>query len=88
MEPIRYRLSDIDMLSFSQIIYLLKEMMIGYDALVDIFGTFEPTEEMVAISSTHQWKVWVNQDFFINTKPDTQSSIGAREFIYKLLGIA
>ena len=57
------------MLSFSQIIYLLKEMMIGYDALIDIFGTFEPMEKMVAISATHQWKVWVNSDFFTNTKP-------------------
>lgn len=60
MEEIKCRLSDIDLLPFSQIIYLLKEMMIGYDALLDIFGNFGPTEQMVSVGVNNQWKVWIN----------------------------
>jgi hypothetical protein len=88
MEDIRCRLSDIDLLSFSQIVYLLKEMMIGYDALIDIFGTFDPQERMIAISANYSWKVWISDNFYKNAKPDTDGSIGVREFIYRLLLIA
>jgi hypothetical protein len=43
IEDIKCRLSDMGMLPFSQILYLLKEMMIGYDVLIDKFGTFSPS---------------------------------------------
>ena len=56
--------------------YLLKEMMIGYDALLDIFGIFTPTEQMVAVSSNYQWKVWINEDYYKNDKPDTVAPAG------------
>lgn len=36
-------LSHANALTLPQIVYLLKEMMIGYEALVDIFGTFKPS---------------------------------------------
>ena len=85
MEEIRCRLSDIDLLSFSQILYLLKEMMIGYDALIDIFGVFDIRPEMVAVSVNYQWKVWMHEDFFRNTKEEPKGAIGEREFIYRIL---
>ena len=44
IESIQHRLSDLGCLPFTQIIYLLKEMMIGYDVLLDIFGAFEPND--------------------------------------------
>ena len=50
IEEIICRLSDVGMLPFSQILYLLKEMMIGYDVLIDKFGTFSPSEGMVAVN--------------------------------------
>lgn len=78
IEDIKCRLSDIDMLPLSQIIYLLKEMMIGYDTLVDIFGMFGPTEQMVAVSNNSQWKVWINEDFFKNTKASFNPAAGER----------
>jgi hypothetical protein len=68
IEEIKCRLSDIGSLPFSQILYLLKEMMIGYDVLIDKFGTFSPSEEMVAVSRGGQWKVWINEDFVKNNK--------------------
>jgi hypothetical protein len=87
MEEIRCRLSDLDLLPLSQIIYLLKEMMIGYDALIDIFGIFGPTENMVAVSN-NQWKVWINEDFFHNQKSQTNMATGERDFIYRILMLA
>lgn len=59
IESIQHRLSDLGCLPFTQIIYLLKEMMIGYDVLLDIFGAFEPNDEMIAVSN-YQWRVWIN----------------------------
>jgi len=40
IEEVRCRLSDIKMLPFSQIVYLLKEALIGFEVLVDLFGIF------------------------------------------------
>lgn len=42
MEGIEHVLSEVKLLPFPQVLYLLKEMMIGYEVLVDIFGIFEP----------------------------------------------
>jgi hypothetical protein len=42
IEKFKYRLIDLTLLSLPQILYILKEMMIGYEVLVDIFGIIEP----------------------------------------------
>ena len=76
MERIRCKLSDIKLLPFSQILYLLKEMMIGYDALIDIFGLFSPDEEMVGVNGGNQWKVWINRDFYSNSKESDSTVLG------------
>jgi hypothetical protein len=77
------------LLPFSQILYLLKEMMIGYDVLIDKFGTFSPSENMVIVTRALQWKVWINEDFFKNAKEeDKNCEIGVREFIYCLILLA
>ena len=88
LEEVQLRLPDAGSLPLGQIIYLLKEMMIGYDALIDIFGLFEPSDEMVAISSTHQWRVWLNEDYLLNCRPNKEANISERQFIYKLLFLA
>ena len=49
-------------------VYLLKEMLIGYDVLFDIFGAFEPTDQMVMVDGRDQWRVWINADFASNVK--------------------
>jgi hypothetical protein len=48
------------MLPFSQSVYLLKEMLIGFQVLVDMFGFFDPTERMVAVNDQGHWKMWIN----------------------------
>jgi hypothetical protein len=68
IENIQYRLSDIGFLPFPQIIYLLKEMMIGYDVLMDIFGAFEPNDEMIGVNNSNHWRLWISEDYTLNLK--------------------
>lgn len=42
-EEVRCTLQDIEMLPMPQLIYLLKEVLIGFEVLIDIFGLFEPS---------------------------------------------
>jgi hypothetical protein len=47
--------------------------MIGYNALIDIYGTFSPSEEMIGLDCNSQWKVWINEDFnSLNKRSDVQ----------------
>jgi hypothetical protein len=43
-EGVRWRLSEAGLVPFSQALHLLREMLIGFEALFDIFGPFEPKE--------------------------------------------
>jgi hypothetical protein len=60
MEKFKYRLIDLALLPLPQILYLLKEMMIGYEVLVDIFGIIEPSDAMIVVNEQDQWKVWIS----------------------------
>lgn len=78
IEEVKCRLTDVGFLPFSQILYLLKEMMIGYDVLIDKFGIFSPSEGMVAVNGGCQWRVWVNEDFTKNGRSEDTIEIGER----------
>lgn len=41
-------------------------MLIGFEVLIDIFGIFKPSEEMITVNLNLQWKIWPNSDFGIN----------------------
>lgn len=43
-------------------------MMIGYEFLYDIFGSFEPNDRMIGVNNNLQWCVWINEDYTINLK--------------------
>jgi hypothetical protein len=48
------------MLPIPQVIYLLKELLIGFEVLIDIFGLFDPSAKMIIVNQRQQWKVWIN----------------------------
>lgn len=56
---------------FSQALHLLREMLIGFEALFDIFGPFDPLEELVAVSTGDQWRMWIDPDFCSSFKKET-----------------
>jgi hypothetical protein len=43
-------------------------MMIGYDVLVDIFGTFNPKDDMIVVNAYDQWRIWINEESTSFTK--------------------
>lgn len=67
-EEVRCTLQDIEMLPMPQLIYLLKEALIGFEVLIDIFGLFEPSQRMVVVNQRQQWKVWINEDYIASSK--------------------
>lgn len=56
------------MLPIPQVIYLLKELLIGFELLIDIFGLFEPSQRMIVLNHRQQWRVWINEDYILSTK--------------------
>ena len=89
LQEMKQRLKDVRMLACSQMVYLLKEMMIGYEVLFDIFGGFEPTDHMVMVDGRDQWRVWISADFAANTKEDSEHpDMTEGEFIHRLVDIA
>jgi hypothetical protein len=58
-------------------------MLIGFEALFDIFGPFDPKEELVAVSSADHWRMWIDEDFCSSFKKET--AITEREFIYRVV---
>jgi hypothetical protein len=82
-EEIKCTLQDIELLAIPQIIYLLKEALIGFELLIDIFGVFEPTQRMILINHRHQWRVWINEDYIISAKETPK--ISEKEFICTII---
>jgi hypothetical protein len=37
-----------------------------FEVLIDIFGFFNPEEEMLTLTSNQRWKIWPNSDFKLN----------------------
>jgi hypothetical protein len=56
------------MLPIPQVIYLLKEALIGFELLIDIFGVFEPSQRMIVVNHRLQWRMWINEDYIVSTK--------------------
>jgi hypothetical protein len=82
-EEILSTLVEIEMLAIPQIIYLLKEALIGFELLIDIFGVFEPSQRMIMVNHKHQWRVWINEDYISSAKETPKLS--EKEFIYTII---
>lgn len=67
-EEVRCALEEVGALAMPQLIYLLKEALIGFEVLIDIFGLFEPSQRMVVVNQRQQWKVWISEDYIASTK--------------------
>lgn len=86
MEDFRCRLYDMNTFSFPQVMYLLKEMLVGFEVLVDIFGFFDPTDQMVVLTANHRWKMWSNPD--LNETKTNVSPLTLADFLVRLLSMA
>ncbi len=53
-------------MTFHNILYLLKESLIGYERLFDRFGPFDVTSKMVLINKNSKCRVWINENITLN----------------------
>jgi hypothetical protein len=56
----------------AQALYLLKEAIIGFERLYNRFGPFKVTEGMIAINEKGFCRVWINENFSLNTIKETE----------------
>lgn len=84
-EEIKMTLEDIQMLPVPQIIHLLKEVFIGFEALVGIFGLFTPKQKMIVLNERQQWKVWINEQYVLSNK--STPYVSETEFILDIIGL-
>ena len=82
-EEVGCTLRDIGALPMPQLIYLLKEALIGFEVLIDIFGLFEPSQRTVVVNQRQQWKVWISEDYIASSKRSCTCS--EAEFIRAVL---
>jgi len=60
MEDVKFTLQNLNNFVQPQILHLFKEILIGYELLVNIFGFFVVTDKMIVLNNNNQWKVWIN----------------------------
>jgi hypothetical protein len=53
-------------LQLFQLLYLLKESLIGFERLFDRFGGFDITDKMILINKNNKCKVWINEALMFN----------------------
>lgn len=57
--------------------------MVGFECLIDIFGIFEPSEDMIAVNEQNEWRFWISEDFASNSKRESNTT--EAEFILKII---
>lgn len=62
-EEIKYRLNQVGIMPFSQALRLLREKLLGFSALFDIFSSFGVKEELVGVNSNSQRCMWIDEDY-------------------------
>ena len=51
---------------FHQVLYLIKESLVGFERLFDRFGLFDITSKMILVNKNHKCRVWMNENITLN----------------------
>jgi hypothetical protein len=79
-ESFPFRLAELKDMPLIKVLYLLKEVLVAYERLFDRFGPFLVTAQMVAVNQFGKCKVWVNENFAVNSPITCQME--EREFLH------
>lgn len=60
MENITTTISNLTQIPLFKVIYLLKESLVGLERLVNKFGFFKVTSDMIVINKDFKCNVWIN----------------------------
>jgi hypothetical protein len=66
IENFTHTLYTLQRVGFYQILYLLKESLVGFSHLYDRFGPFEVSQKMVLINKSCKCRVWLNENVTVN----------------------
>lgn len=61
------RLSDLSALSLTQASTFLEQCIRGFSLLFELFGLFTITADLIALNDQEDVKVWINENFGLNT---------------------
>jgi hypothetical protein len=67
-----------------QVLYLLKESVIGFERLYDRFGTFDISNKMILINKNLKCRVWINENITLNF-PSKKVKMAQFEFKNQIL---
>jgi hypothetical protein len=68
------RLSDFSTLSLAEANTILEQAVKGFALLFELFGLFTITSDLIGINSKHEAKVWLNDNFGLNTIDEDPSA--------------
>lgn len=54
-----------------QVLYLLKEALVGFERLYDRFGCFDISDRMVLLTKSGKCRVWFNENLSLNYPAST-----------------
>jgi hypothetical protein len=54
-------------MTIAQALYTLKEAIFGFERLYSKFGPFQVFENMIALNEKGSCRVWINEDFSLNS---------------------
>lgn len=66
MEQHPLRLVELNDLPLFEILYLLKEVLYGFERLFHVQGAFMPTAKMIVLNAANKCKVWLNENLASN----------------------
>jgi len=81
------KLSDFTGIPLFQILYLMKESLIGYERLFSLFGAFKVTKEMIFLNKSNKCKVWVSKNYAFNYPDEPLPGINESGFLSKIFEI-
>lgn len=82
------RLSDLGAVTLAEATDMLEQSLKGFALLFELFGLFTITAELIGVNSKQEVKVWLNDNFGLNTiEEDPSVAVSERHQIQNLVGI-
>jgi hypothetical protein len=77
-------LNTLPKLHLHQILYLMKEALVGFERLFDRFGLFDITNRMILINKNSKCRVWMNENITLNF-PSKRGKLAENDVVAKLV---
>jgi hypothetical protein len=79
-------LNSLPRMPLYQLLYLLKEALVGFERLFDRFGGFDVSNKMVLISKNSKCRVWINENITLNF-PSRRNKASEQDFLLNIFRV-